>query len=98
MGALLMTDTLIIYYSSTGYNERVAQLITNKTNADLFRIEPERAYDTDMWAAWDVAKKEREENDLPVLKSDYPDMSKYQRIMLVAHRGGSPFLIRFSRF
>lgn len=77
-----MTDTLIIYYSSTGYNERVAQLITNKTNADLFRIEPERAYDTDMWAAWDVAKKEREENDLPVLKSDYPDMSKYQRIML----------------
>lgn len=77
-----MTDTLIIYYSSTGYNERVAKLIADKINADLFKVEPEQDYDTDMWAAWDVAKKEREENNLPTLKTGYPDMSTYQRILL----------------
>lgn len=76
-----MANTLIIYYSSTGYNEKVAKLIAEKTNADVFRVEPVKAYDTDMWAAWGVAKKERDEGNLPELKTGYPDMSKYQRII-----------------
>lgn len=76
-----MANTLIIYYSSTGYNEKVAKLVAEKTNADVFRVEPVKAYDTDMWAAWDVAKKERDEGNLPELKTGYPDMSKYQRII-----------------
>lgn len=76
-----MDDTLIIYYSSTGYNEKVAKLVAEKTNADVFRVEPVKAYDTDMEAAWDVAKRERDEGKLPELKTGYPDMSKYRRII-----------------
>lgn len=75
-----MIDTLIIYYSSTGYNQRVAKLLAQKTGADLFEVQPVKAYDKNMWAAWDVAKKEREDGNLPELKTGYPDMSKYQRI------------------
>ncbi|WP_295745513.1 flavodoxin [uncultured Limosilactobacillus sp.] len=77
-----MAKTLIIYYSSTGYNDRIAKQLAAKTDADLFRIEPVEEYDHDMWAAWDIAKKEREEGQLPALKSGYPDTSQYQQILL----------------
>ncbi|WP_295730532.1 flavodoxin [uncultured Limosilactobacillus sp.] len=76
-----MADTLIIYYSSTGYNDRVAKQVASKIDADLFKVEPVKAYDQDMWAAWDVAKKERDEGKLPALKTGYPDMTKYRRIL-----------------
>lgn len=77
-----MTDKLIIYYSSTGYNQRVANLIAQKTGADVFEVQPVKEYDKNMWAAWDVAKKEREDNNLPALKTGYPDMSKYKQVFL----------------
>ncbi|WP_295746416.1 flavodoxin [uncultured Limosilactobacillus sp.] len=76
-----MADTLIIYYSSTGYNKKVAQLVADKIDADVFQVEPVKPYSKDMWAAWDVAKKERDEDSLPELKTGYPEMSQYQRII-----------------
>lgn len=48
-----MTDKLIIYYSSTGYNQRVANLIAQKTGADIFEVQPVKEYDKNMWAAWE---------------------------------------------
>ncbi|MCH3904285.1 MAG: flavodoxin [Lactobacillus sp.] len=75
-----MSKDLIIFYSSTNYNRKVAEIVAVKTSADLFEVKPVKAYDTNMWVAWDVAKREREENNLPKLATDYPDMSKYDRI------------------
>lgn len=75
-----MEKNLIIFYSSTNYNRDVAHMLAEKIGADLFEVKPVKAYDTNMWAAWDVVKKEREENNLPALATGYPDMSKYDRV------------------
>lgn len=76
-----MAETLIIYYSSTGYNAKVANIIAKKLGADLFEVAPVKPYDKDMWAAWDVAQAERKSGKLPELKTKLPDMSQYQRII-----------------
>lgn len=76
-----MADTLIIYYTSTGYNEKVAKLLSEKIDTDLFPVEPVKPYPTDMWVAGGLAKQERDDDKLPELKTGYPDMSKYQRIL-----------------
>lgn len=75
-----MAKDLIIFYSSTNYNRKVAELIASKIDADIFEVKPVKAYDTDMMAAWDVALKERQENNLPALSTGYPDMTQYDRI------------------
>ncbi|EQM54911.1 flavodoxin [Lactiplantibacillus plantarum EGD-AQ4] len=76
-----MAETLIIYYSSTGYNQKVANSIAKKLDADLFEVKPAKPYDKDMWAAWDVAQAERKSGELPELQTKVPDMSQYQRII-----------------
>lgn len=81
-----MADTLIIYYTSTGYNVKVAKLVSEKIDADLFPVEPVKPYPTDMWVAGELAKQERDDGELPEHKTGYPDMSKYHWILF----GGPP--------
>lgn len=35
-----MSKNLIIFYSSTGYNRKVSQMVADKIDADLFEIKP----------------------------------------------------------
>lgn len=75
-----MSKSLIIFYSNTNYNRNVAKIIAENIDADLFEVKPVKSYDKNMWLAWDVAKRERENHNLPELSTGYPDMKAYDRI------------------
>ena len=74
--------TLIAYYSQSGQTRRMAEMIAEKTGADLYEIVPARVYSADMWKAWDEAQIERKEDNYPSLKGDMPDISGYDTIIL----------------
>lgn len=58
---------LVVYFSwsSSGNTEKIANVITEQTGADILRIEPLNAYPTDYNECADVAKTERDENARP---------------------------------
>ena len=73
---------LIVYYSQSGQTKRMAEMIAEKTGADLYEIVPVRTYNDDMWKAWDEAQVERAENHYPELKGEMPDISEYDTILI----------------
>lgn len=77
-----MANSLIIYYSNTGTIAGASHQLAEIIGADVFEIKPEKAYDKNMWVAWDVARAEREQNRLPKLASKLPDLSRYDNIIL----------------
>jgi flavodoxin len=79
------TKILIIYYSHTGITKGVADEIQIKTGGDVLRIETIRTYPTEYSALIDEAKRELQKKDLPALKKDPPDMSRYDLVLV-----GSP--------
>lgn len=74
--------TLIAYYSQSGQTKQMAEMIAEKTGADLYEIVPQRTYNDDMWKAWDEAQVERKENNYPALKGELPDISGYDTILI----------------
>ena len=60
----------------------MAQMIAEKTGADLYEIIPDRIYNSDMWKAWEEAQDERRGNRYPVLKGEMPDLSGYDTILI----------------
>lgn len=64
-----------------GNTEYVASLISEKTNSDLFRLEPVDAYPTNHQQLLDRARKEMEENARPKLKEEI-DISEYDTIFI----------------
>lgn len=79
--------TLVVYFSRTGeqYNvgviekgntEIVAEMIAEKTNADLYEIKPETNYPNTYAELTEVAKTEQNENARPAIRSALPVMSK----------------------
>ena len=74
--------TLIAYYSQSGQTKRMAEMIAEKTGADLYEIVPDRSYNDDMWKAWDEAQAERKDNNYPALKGELPDISGYDTILI----------------
>lgn len=77
-----MTKTLIIYYSNTGTIRGVSDQLSGLTGADTYEIKPIKAYDKNMWTAWDVARAERDQNRLPELATALPDLAAYDTIVL----------------
>ena len=77
-----MANTLIIYYSNTGTIAGASRQLAEIMGADLYEIKPEKAYDKNMWTAWDVARAEREQNRLPKLATALPDVSGYDYVIL----------------
>lgn len=73
---------LITYYSQSGQTKRMAEMIAEKTGADLYEIVPVRTYNDDIWKAWDEAQVERAENNYPELKGEMPDISEYDTILI----------------
>ena len=73
---------MIIYYSNSGTTKRVAELLQKKINADIYEIEPLEEYPTSFTEISDRAKEERESGELPKLKSDLPDISQYDVVLI----------------
>ena len=82
-------DVLVIYFSRTGEQYQVgvidkgntaivAEMIAEKTGADLFEIIPETDYPYTYNELLDVAKKEQREKARPAIKGDLPDLSQYK--------------------
>ncbi|MBQ9468960.1 MAG: flavodoxin, partial [Clostridia bacterium] len=79
---------LVVYFSRTGEQYSVgnidkgntaivAEMIAEKTGADLYEILPETDYYPYTYnALTDVAKKEQNEKARPKIKGDLPDISK----------------------
>ena len=64
-----------------GNTEYVANLISEKTNSDLFRLEPKDAYPTDHQQLLARARKEMQNNERPALKKEI-DISTYDTIFI----------------
>ena len=77
-----MSKTLILYYSNTGTIARVSQELATMCGADTYEVKPIKDYDANMWTAWEVAKKEREQQHLPQLATPLPDLTPYDTIIL----------------
>ena len=90
------SKTLVVYFSRTGEQYTVgvidkgntaivAEMIAEKTGADLYEILPETDYPYTYSELTDVAKKEQSENARPAIKGELPDVSGYDTIFI-----GSP--------
>ena len=89
------TKILVVYFSRTGEQYTVgtidkgntaivAEMIAEKTGADLYEILPETDYPYTYSALTDVAKKEQNNNARPKIKGELPDISKYDTIFIGA--------------
>ena len=88
--------SLVIYFSHTGENymengirniekgntEKVAEIIHNYKNADLFKVETIKEYPTNYYECCDVAKKELENNILPEIKNKIDNIENYDIIYI----------------
>ena len=87
--------TLVVYFSRTGeqYNvgviekgntEIVAEMIAEKTNADLYEIKPATDYPYTHSELLDAANQEKNSNARPAIGSALPVMSKYDTVFIGA--------------
>ena len=65
-----------------GATQYVAQIIQDKTGADIFRIERQADYPTDHDALTGQAKAERDQGVHPAIKDTIGDLSRYDTIFL----------------
>lgn len=84
-----MAKTLVLYFSATGTTKRVAELIAQKTDADLAVIHPEQPY-TSADLDWHdsnsrTSVEQHEHNSRVAIKDDLPDLSNYDNVLI-----GSP--------
>ena len=73
---------LVIYFSETGNTQKLAKLISDKVGGDLIRIETEKVYPTDYNELVDDAKKEKENDDRPKLKTLNINLDDYDTIFI----------------
>ena len=90
------TGILVIYFSRTGEQYSVgvidkgntaivAELIAQKTGADLFEVLPvDDHYPMTYNALTDVAKKEQNENARPAYQGELPNLDAYQTVFIGA--------------
>ncbi|MBQ7153994.1 MAG: NAD(P)H-dependent oxidoreductase [Synergistaceae bacterium] len=66
-------------YVEVGNTMKLAQMIAQKTGAELFEVAPAKKYPADYDTCIDVAKKEQNRNDRPAIAQD-KDISEYDTI------------------
>jgi len=76
---------LVVYFSHSGNTRVIANQIKELTSADVFEIQPIKAYPSDYQACVDQAKKEINANYKPALKTKLKNISSYDIIFV-----GSP--------
>lgn len=86
---------LVVYFSRTGEQYTVgtidkgntaivAEMIAEKTGADLFEILPETDYPYTYAELTDVAKKEQNDNARPAIKDALPELLQYDTVFIGA--------------
>lgn len=80
--------TLVVYYSASGYTEKVAEYITDETSGDLFEIEPVNVYsnaDLD-WTNPDSRVCYEHENpesrDVELVSTEVADWDSYDTVFI----------------
>ena len=73
---------LIVYYSYSGNTKAIAEIIKEKTNADMFQIETFKEYPANYNDIVKLAKHEKENNINPELKKRIENISEYDLIYL----------------
>ena len=73
---------LVIYFSETGNTQKLAKIISDKVGGDFIRIETEKVYPTDYNELVDDAKKEKENDDRPKLKTLNINLDDYDTIFI----------------
>jgi len=61
--------SLVLYFSWSGNVDKFANIIASETGADIIRIEPAIPYSTDYNTVADYAKKERDNDERPEIKT-----------------------------
>lgn len=69
---------LVAYFSWSGNTRKLAHQIQELTGGDLFEIETVKAYPTEYRACTEYAKREKEADARPALKSKVEDMNAYE--------------------
>ena len=69
-------------YDVQGATQYVAQVIQERTGADIFRIERQTAYPADHEALTEQAKAERDQGVHPAIRDTIGDLSRYDTIFL----------------
>lgn len=69
-------------YDVQGATQYVAQVIQERTGADIFRIERQAAYPADHEALTEQAKAERDQGVHPAIRDTIGDLSRYDTIFL----------------
>lgn len=77
--------SLVIYFSETGKTLRIAELISQKTGAESYRIESAVPFPADEQEIIKVEEQRRKSETPPALKNDPPDLSGYSLVFV-----GSP--------
>lgn len=73
---------LVAYFSRSGNTRAVANHIKSLTGGDLFEIQVAKPYPEEYHACTEVAKKEKEDNARPALKTKVEDMSSYDVVFV----------------
>lgn len=75
-------NTLIIYYSLEGNIEFISRSIAKSLNADLYKVEPKKAYPKKGLAKFLHGGSDSIKHVKPELVSPLPDLSKYELILI----------------
>lgn len=74
--------TLIIYFSMSNTTKEAAEMIQEKTGADIVRLERKEAYPEGYDNYARVADNERKRKIHPAIKDNIPNLKRYKTIMI----------------
>ena len=75
--------TLVIYYSLSGHTKQIAEIIKEKTNADIYEIKTVAKIDTTPWFALTV-RSQNKSGKYPAITEPLPNLSQYDTIFFGA--------------
>lgn len=78
----MIKDSLVLFYSWSGNTQRVAQMIAEKTGADLVELQPVAPYPRDYTMTVQRARKEIREKIHPDIVPPQMDWSRYETVFL----------------
>lgn len=81
-GAGAKPGILVACFSRSGNTRAAAAEIARQTGGDLFAIETVEAYPEEYRACTETAKKERDSDSRPALRSKVADMAQYDIVMI----------------
>lgn len=73
---------LVAYFSQTGNTEQIAQMISNETNADIFKIEASTPYPEDYDTLTQIAQEEQNSDARPEINNTIDNISDYDVIFI----------------